>query len=145
VLVALAIPAAGLAGPETERRRRYWLKEYRNSKSQWTKPDVIRHIGRLQHQVTGLWRGLVWIYASLPCAAIALTRTGSYAVSLSDPVIVRISVIFASLALALIVMSAIRLVPLTWELLQIDITSAAHKALEIEYSEELRQSSERHP
>jgi hypothetical protein len=143
-LVALSIPAAGLAGPAAEQDRQFWEQVWNVRSSEFTKEQIDTQLEAMVARLKGLWRGLMWIYLSLPFAAFAALRPNvaglisapDLTIDLSQPpllhssqVTIELWQVSAAVAIALIVTAVVRLVPPTWQLLHIQSIEAVRSAV----------------
>lgn len=143
-LAALSIPAAGLAGPAAEQDRAFWEQVWKVPSKEFTKERIDAQLAAMVKRLKGLWRALMWIYLSLPFAAIAAARPRiAGVVPIQDLTIdpsaaswfqsreVTLDVwqISAAICLGLIVTAVVRLIPPTWQLLHIQSIEAVRAAV----------------
>ena len=138
-LVALALPAAGLVGPVMDSEREYLEQQWKDHKMQ---PKDIQAQLELQiQQARNISRGLIWLYLSLPVAAVALLRPSLHIVSGPDvwpgpswPVRLDhlnldLWQLLTAVGLALFMVAVGRLIPPTTRILGTARTEAVRRAL----------------
>lgn len=131
-LVALALPAVGLAGPAAQDERGYW-EDILKRKAQWNPAQIDSQLASLLVKLKSLWRAAIWIYVSLPFASLALLRPAPVLATMnvpgtaSQPII--LWQVLSGIVLGLILTAVLRLIPLTWWLLHIGSTEALRQVI----------------